>query len=51
MVATIHKNRPVRIIHFGLKMRESDPVKLIATPTIQIGNLVGKIISMVGDRE
>lgn len=38
----MHKNRPVRIIHLGLKMRESDPVKLIAKATIPIGVLLSK---------
>jgi hypothetical protein len=35
----MHKDRPVRIIHFGLKMRESDPVKLIAKAVIPSGNM------------
>jgi hypothetical protein len=38
----MQKDKPVRIIHFGLKMRESDPVKLIAKAMTPIGNLIDK---------
>jgi hypothetical protein len=40
----MHKDRPARITHFGLRVRESGPLKLAAKATTPIGNLVSKII-------
>jgi hypothetical protein len=40
MVPIMHKDRPVRIIHFGLKMRERDPVKLAVKAMMASGNLM-----------
>jgi len=51
MVATMHKNRLVRMIHFGLTMRESDPVKLIAMAVTQSGDLISKICLKMDDGE
>jgi len=43
--------RPVRIIHLGLKMRESGPVKLAAKPNIPSGSLVEKMLLMMDSME
>jgi len=50
MVAVMHKNRPVRMIHFGLKMRDSGPVKLVAKANTPIGNL-GEQLLLMGNME
>lgn len=40
----MHKNRPVRIIHLGLMIRESGPVKLVAKATMPIGVLLSEYV-------
>jgi hypothetical protein len=51
MVETMDKDRPTRINHFGLKVRESDPVKLITKAIALIGSLANKIFLAMGDME